>query len=139
MGTQGLCNVPAKSLDQQKNTGHFQTAAGTAGTGSQKHQENQKRFRKRWPKVKVGSGISRCGHDGAYLERCMANGFAQGIVQGADVKGDQSRRNKDHSPIQPKFFVEEGRCVFLDQDEEIHREVDTEQSHEDGGHPLNVR
>ena len=74
-------------LAQKDDAGYFHSAAGAAGAGAQKHQENQNTFGEFRPQIKVCRRKSRGRDDGADLKERVAQCFLKRRVKVSDIEG----------------------------------------------------
>ena len=100
-GIEDLPDVPPEDLKQQQYTNAFKTAAGGTGAGTDDHQQHDDGFGESRPQVKIRGGKAGGGDDGADLEGTVAQGFAPGAVQVADVEHNNRDLQKYDTNIGP--------------------------------------
>ena len=88
-GVDNRCHLLFYFLKRNHDTGYLHASARTAGTGADKHDEQQDCFGKLRPAVVINGGVSRCGDNGGNLERRLVECHKQGREQAPDIDGDE--------------------------------------------------
>ena len=86
-------------FDQNDQTGNFNTASGTAGTGAHKHQHYKNCSGNLRPEIKICGGITCSSNNRAYLECGLLKRFRETRVHILDVKGDHQYGNCDDTQV----------------------------------------
>ena len=129
----------ADGFAQDQDSGYLDAAAGAAGAGTDKHQHHQDRSWNGRPQIKIRSGVSRGGNDGAYLEGRMAQSLSKGGIQIEDHQGNGQNRSRDNQEIPAHFLHGKGLPEFSAQNQKIGGKVYSEQNHKHGDNHLQVR
>ena len=119
-------------LKKDNKAGNLDSAAGTSGAGTDKHQHHQDGLGHLRPCVEIGSGVSGCGDDGTDLEGCLLEGLCDGRIKVFNINGDNNNRGGDNSQVAANLFHAEGFFGLSQQKKEIKAEVYAKQDHKHG-------
>ena len=78
-----------------KETGNLDAAAGTAGTGTYKHQHNQNGFAGFRPLVEIRGGKAGGGDNRSHLKGRLSQGTEQTTGKMPDIEGDKPHRSQN--------------------------------------------
>ena len=116
-------------LKCNRNTWYLDTASRTAGAGADKHQNDQNRFGKWWPQIKICSRISRCCNNRCNLKRTVMDGLENRRIIFADIPGNQQDACCNNCQISPHFLTVKGILWFFDQEQVIYVKVNAKKDH----------
>ena len=128
-GMQVLADLAVHSLEHEHDTGDLHSAAGTAGAGSDKHDQYQQRSRVLRPLIEVRCGETCSRDDRSDLECRVMERLIQGREHVPHIDRDRDDRECDNAKISLQLAHLEHFAELPSQNEEVCVEVDAE--HED--------
>ena len=137
-GVDNRCHLLFYFLKRNHDTGYLHASARTAGTGADKHDEQQDCFGKLRPAVVINGGVSRCGDNGGNLERRLVECHKQGREQAPDIDGDEQDGNGHHSQISPQLLTPPRILGPAYEQQVVHIEIHAKKQHKNGDDSLLV-
>ena len=126
------------SFYQDHQTGYFNTASGTSGTGAYQHQKQKDCPGDFRPLIKVCGSVS-CGSDnGTYLECSLLESFAETGVLIGYHHCNHNDRCQDDAKIPPDFFKRKSFLEFFMKDQVVRTEIYTKKDHGNSHHYLKI-
>ena len=128
----------AHGFAHNEETGHLNAAAGTAGTGTNKHQQHQDQLGGGGPQIKVTGGIAGGGNDRSHLKKYLGQRVEHALTAMENIDKDHRCSTQNDQQISTDLFHGESILEVLEQNEIIGVEVNAEQHHKDGNDPLAI-
>ena len=123
-------------LNGNQETGNLDAAAGTAGTGTYKHQHDQNGFAGFRPLVEIRGGKAGGGDNRSHLKGRLCQGTEQATGKMPDIEGDKPHRSQNNQQIGTYLLHAKCFAELAEQQVIIKIEIDAEQDHKDRDNPL---